>query len=104
MRARQKTRIMILLHKLKNLLPSFLPKQGMAWWLEITTANPQCIYYFGPFDNFKEAETACPGYIEDLENEQAEDIYIKINYCKPDVLTVFDEEAELEHKFNKEEH
>lgn len=84
---------MILLDKLKNLLPGFLPKLDRAWWVEITTASPRCTYYFGPFYNSKEARASCPGYVEDLESEQAREIAINIKYCKPDVLTVFDEEA-----------
>jgi len=86
---------MKLLHKLKNLLPSFLPKLGMAYWVEITTTSPRCTYYFGPFQNSEEAEASYPGYVEDLESEQAQGIQINIKYCKPYVLTVFDEEAEL---------
>lgn len=86
---------MILLDKLKNLLPGFLPKLGMAWWVEITTESPRCTYYFGPFQNSSEALAACPGYVEDLESEQAQGIETNIKCCKPGVLTVFDEEAEL---------
>ena len=86
---------MLLLDKLKNLFPSFLAKFNMAWWVEISTAKPGCIYYFGPFQNLEEAGTACPGYVEDLESEQAQGIQINIKFCKPNVLTVFDEEAEV---------
>lgn len=86
---------MTLLDKLKNLLPGFLPKLNMAWWVEISTAEPRCTYYFGPFHNSEEAVAAYPGYVEDLESEQAQRIETNIKYCKPDVLTVFDEEAEL---------
>lgn len=84
---------MTMLEKLKNFLPGFLPKLDIAWWVEITTASPRCTYYFGPFQNSEEAGAACPGYVEDLESEQAQGIQINIKYCKPDVLTVFDEEA-----------
>lgn len=82
---------MILLNGFKNLLISFLPKPDWAWWVEIVTTEPCCIYYFGPFDNSAAAGAACPGYVEDLENEQAQGIGINIKYCKPDLLTVFDE-------------
>lgn len=86
---------MTLLNKLKNLLSGFLPKLVMPWWVEITTASPHCTYYFGPFENSLEAVAACPGYVEDLKSEQAQGIEFKIKRCKPDVLTLFDEEALL---------
>jgi Domain of unknown function (DUF1816) len=86
---------MILLHKFKHLIPGFLPNLDIAWWIEITTYSPQCLYYFGPFDSREEAEASYLGYVEDLESEQAEGIDINIKYCKPKVLTVFDEEAKL---------
>lgn len=68
--------------------------QGLstAWWVEITTELPHCIYYFGPFSNFFEAQAACPGYIDDLKSEQAEGIKVMIKRCKPEKLTVFNEE------------
>ena len=43
----------------------------------------------------KEAETAYPGYVEDIESELAKGIEVKIKRCKPQVLTVFDEEEKL---------
>lgn len=85
---------MILLNKLKNLVSSLLPLD-LAWWVKIATAEPRCTYYFGPFQNSKEAEAACPGYVKDLESEQAQGIEINIKRCQPNVLTVFDEEPEL---------
>lgn len=85
---------MTLINNLKNLLPNFLPKLDRAWWVEITTESPRCKYYFGPFQNSSEASAAYPGYVEDLQSEQAQGIEINIKCCKPDVLTVFDEEAE----------
>ena len=83
------------LNKIKNVLPDFLSKPGTSWWVEIITAKPNCIYYFGPFQNSKEAETAYPGYVEDLESEAAQGIEVNIKRCKPDVLTVEDEQAKL---------
>ena len=62
-----------------------------AWWVEINTASPRCIYYFGPFDTDVEAKTAYPGYIEDLDGEGAQGIVVIIKRCKPDALTIFDE-------------
>lgn len=86
---------MTLLHKLKRILSGFQLKLGVSWWAEISTDSPHCIYYFGPFQNMKEAETAYPGYIKDIESELAEGIEVKIKRCKPQLLTVFDEEEKL---------
>lgn len=68
-------------------------QQDDDWWAEITTAEPRCTYYFGPFDTADEAEKARPGYVEDLENEGAKGIRVEIKRCSPTVLTIFDENA-----------
>ena len=59
-----------------------------AWWVEIITNNPVCIYYFGPFVNLQEAQHFLPGYVEDLEQEKARDIRSQIKLCQPKELTV----------------
>ena len=64
---------------------------GKAYWAEITTDNPHCIYYFGPFRNEKEAIAAQSGYVEDLKDEGAEGIIVAIKRCQPEKLTVCDE-------------
>jgi hypothetical protein len=61
---------------------------GQAWWVEITTAKPHCVYYFGPFPSAVEADAAKPGYIEDLEGELAQDIRSVIKRCKPAQPTI----------------
>lgn len=62
-----------------------------SWWVEIKTDAPTCTYYFGPFEVETEAEMAKKGYIEDLEQEQAQNIRATLLNCKqPDLLTVFD--------------
>jgi Domain of unknown function (DUF1816) len=61
---------------------------GRAWWIEVSTSQPSCLYYFGPFANSKEAERLMAGYVEDLESESAQGIRTKIKRCKPDKLTV----------------
>ncbi|NJM67332.1 MAG: DUF1816 domain-containing protein [Acaryochloris sp. RU_4_1] len=60
---------------------------GLAWWVEIKTSFPTCTYFFGPFLSRKEAEVALPGYVEDLEAEQAQNIVTNIQRCKPTQLT-----------------
>ncbi len=64
---------------------------GWAYWVKITTANPVCTYYFGPFISHKEADTAKPGFVEDLKEEGAKEIKVGIERCKPKQLTIFDE-------------
>lgn len=58
-----------------------------AWWAEIKTSFPTCTYFFGPFLSRKAAEVALPGYVEDLESEQAKNIVTDIQRCKPTQLT-----------------
>ncbi|HEY9696900.1 MAG TPA: DUF1816 domain-containing protein [Trichocoleus sp.] len=68
---------------------------GLAWWVEVVTETPSCTYYFGPFLTAQEAKEAQAGYIEDLQQEGAKGMRIAIKRCKPEKLTVFDEETEM---------
>lgn len=63
---------------------------GRAWWIEITTEQPACIYYFGPFATKRSADLYQAGYLEDLEGEGAQGIGVKIDRCHPTVLTIED--------------
>jgi Domain of unknown function (DUF1816) len=63
---------------------------GQAWWIEISTLQPQCIYYFGPFITKNEANMLMPEYIEDLENESAQGIQTDVKRRKPTLLTIDD--------------
>jgi hypothetical protein len=74
---------------------SLLDFVGLAWWVEITTDSPRCTYYFGPFASAKEAESFQPGYVEDLQQEDAQGISATVKRCKPSRLTVSDEETEI---------
>jgi hypothetical protein len=76
---------------MKEVLTSLLDGLGLAWWVEIVTEKPRCTYYFGPFLKFQEAQAAKPGYIEDLEQENAQGITASIKRCKPTVLTIADD-------------
>lgn len=60
----------------------------MSWWLEVVTKKPSCIYYFGPFDSLREAEVEKYGYIEDLNEEQAEVVAARIKFHNPLQLTI----------------
>ncbi len=79
---------------MNELLTNFLSAIGLAWWVEVTTDNPRCVYYFGPFPSKEVAQTHQGGYVEDLEQEGAADIKINIQRCKPSNLTIYDEKAD----------
>lgn len=67
------------------------PQQGLElslpWWVEIWTAQPHCLYYFGPFNSAEEAKFYQGGYLEDLQAEGATGISIQIKQCQPHTLT-----------------
>jgi hypothetical protein len=68
---------------------------GRAWWIEISTSQPCCTYYFGPFANSREAQRLMAGYVADLEGESAQGIATKIRRCKPDRLTIEGDNGQL---------
>ncbi len=70
-------------------LPVYPP--APHWWVEIQTKNPQCIYYFGPFESTEEARASQDGYLEDLRLEQAQGITVEIKKCQPEHLTICSE-------------
>lgn len=81
-------------NKIKESLTSLLYSFGWAWWVEIVTRNPRCTYYFGPFFSSKEANNAKAGYVEDLEQEGAIGIVVKIKRCKPENLTIAEDTSD----------
>ena len=82
---------MILIMK-KNLnLTKFFRNIVQQYWIEVTTAQPICTYYFDPFFTCKEANFAQSGFIEDLETENAEIIKVEIQRCKPNKLTIIEQ-------------
>jgi hypothetical protein len=76
---------------MKNFLSSSLNLFGLAWWVEIATEEPNCLYYFGPFETAEMAEAHQAGYIEDLSNEGAYNIVVQVKRCKPRELTILKE-------------
>jgi hypothetical protein len=70
-------------------LPGLSPEN---WWVEVTTSQPACLYYFGPFASLKEAVEMRPGYIDDLVAEGAENIISAIKQCWPKELTQWEED------------
>jgi Domain of unknown function (DUF1816) len=75
---------------MKDLLTRSLNQLGLAWWVEVTTENPHCRYYFGPFGSSTSAMAHQPGYIEDLQAEGAQNIQAQVKRMKPEALTVCD--------------
>lgn len=73
---------------MKEFLASVLHYLGQAYWVEIKTEHPHCIYYFGPFLTAKDAKKEQVGYWEDLKQEGAEGIKVAIRRCKPKELTM----------------
>jgi Domain of unknown function (DUF1816) len=69
----------------------FLNFLGQAWWIEIKTLQPKCIYYFGPFIDRHHASRSIAGYVEDLEREFAQGIQTYIKRCKPVELTIYED-------------
>lgn len=82
-----------MLNKFKILGSIIIQKVISDYWVELITESPYCIYYFGLSQTFIEAKTACPGYIDDLESEGALGIKVVIKRCRPDALTICDEEV-----------
>lgn len=64
---------------------------GLAWWIEIETETPSCVYYFGPYVSAAEAEFGKSGFMQDLQQEGAKGMKVEIKRIKPDQLTIFDD-------------
>lgn len=78
----------------EEILANYLAAMGVAWWLEVITEEPKCIYYFGPFSSSYVAEALSNGYIEDLEQEKAQITNVDIKRGQPKQLTIFENEFE----------
>ena len=63
---------------IETIWSSILQLLGRAWWVKITTEQPNCTYYFGSFATGNEADAAQAGYVEDLESESATGIHVSI--------------------------
>lgn len=82
---------MRIIENIKQVFIGFMEGINTAWWAEVTTNNPRCTYYFGPFQSYDEAKEAYPGYIEDLNSEGAQGIVVVIKRCQPELLTICEE-------------
>ncbi|MGD1849663.1 MAG: DUF1816 domain-containing protein [Cyanophyceae cyanobacterium] len=81
---------------MKELFTSLLNSVGLAYWVKIDTQAPTCTYYFGPFRSRSKAKSASGGYVEDLKGENAQDIQVVVQRCKPDQLTIVAEPESVE--------
>lgn len=75
-------------HDTQTTFLSNLEQLGLAWWIEVITNNPYCIYYFGPFGSIQQAQLYQAGYIEDLEQENAQIVSVMIQQQQPQYLTI----------------
>jgi hypothetical protein len=64
----------------------------LSWWIEVFTAHPLCIYYFGPFETKQEAQVAQEGHLEDLRSEGAEIMSMQTSFSQPRRLTIYEDE------------
>jgi len=60
----------------------------LGWWIEILTAQPLCLYYFGAFTVHQEAQQLQAGFIEDLLLESATILSANIRFYQPSQLTL----------------
>ncbi|MFW6357836.1 MAG: DUF1816 domain-containing protein [Chroococcales cyanobacterium] len=77
-----------------DLVLSCVDRIGLAWWIQVVTESPSCIYYFGPFTSAKLAHKHLFGYLEDLEQEEANIVSVDIKQTQPKVFTVEGESVE----------
>jgi radical SAM superfamily enzyme len=82
----------MLLKNFFNFIKKLGNKLNPPHWVIITTQQPNCIYYFGPFGNYAEANKMQDGYLEDLMEEKAIGISVKIRRCLPKMLTIVEGE------------
>lgn len=67
-----------------SIVKAFSKKQlSKAWWVRITTENPEYTYYFGPFENRTLASSKLSGFVQDLEEEHAYVSSHSIEWCDP---------------------
>jgi hypothetical protein len=72
--------------ELLDLLVFYSPKP--PYWIEIKTNNPTYVYYFGHFDSPLAAKLMEKDYIDDLIDESAIVVSVKIKQCQPEELTI----------------
>jgi len=74
----------------------------LGWWLEILTAQPLCLYYFGAFTTRQEAESQQDGFIEDLLQENALLLSTNLQFLQPNQITLIGDDLRSHiHGFRK---
>jgi hypothetical protein len=73
----------------------------LGWWIEILTAQPLCLYYFGAFTSHQEVQQLKAGFIEDLLLESATILSANILFCQPSQLTLTRDELRAHHILSK---
>ncbi|MGI0485796.1 DUF1816 domain-containing protein [Pantanalinema rosaneae CENA516] len=69
-----------------------LPRLGCGhWWVEATTSDPNCVYYFGPFPNSEEASDMCPDYVQALTKQGEQRINTVVKHYYPAELILSEE-------------
>lgn len=63
----------------------------LSWWLEVGTANPPCIHYYGPFDSQVEAEAT-----KLTSNQEFQAIYSHSRFCQPRQRTIEQKELTIQ--------
>lgn len=60
----------------------------LYWWLEIKTALPSCVFYFGPFSSEEEAKISQYSHIDRLIHEKFHGITPAIKQLEPKELMI----------------
>lgn len=68
-------------------LLSAIRASNQPWWVKVRTQAPDCTYYFGPFESRSEAKLSQTGYLEDLNQEGAQNIRLAVEKARPENLT-----------------
>ena len=64
------------------MIRNFGNKLGLALWAKIETANPNAIYWYGPFLTKSNLEENIISFIKDLSDEGSKDIKHSLVRCK----------------------
>ena len=75
------------------LMNSIRSDRQSPWWIRVTTYSPGCVYYFGPFDSWTEAESKQVDYIEDIKKEGVPEIISQIKQFQPKQLTIYQDDS-----------
>jgi hypothetical protein len=72
-------------------------REELGWWIEVFTAHPACMYYFGVFENVTTAEEAMTGFVDDLISEGSKGMVSRVCFHRPIELTLDLEQSRMAH-------